>query len=211
MFNTVVESVRENMKAFFANIIAIFLLAIIPICIVVYGYFNFNINAALFTKDTNSIAGSPFYYGMLSNLGAVFWACAAAICFLGSNVVLFDEAIKTFFTWSFLFSSLLLFDDLFLLHEQILPVYLGISEVVWFGIYVLAMLVYIVKYRMILIRGPYLYFLLSVFFFGMSILIDIIPFEVKGEIIIEDGFKFLGIIYWMAFFYKLFMVQLRKS
>jgi hypothetical protein len=96
----------------------------------------------------------------------------------------------------------LLLDDLFLLHDVILPEDLNISENYLYVVYGILSLVFIFYFRDDILQTPYLLLFAAVVFFGFSIGVDtIVKFlNLKHGFILEDGSKFLGIISWGTYF-----------
>lgn len=70
------------------------------------------------TKDPLAVAGKPFYFGMLSQVGILFWCASAAICFFCAALLV---KINSTNLSGFLFflgcvTTVLLLDDLFSVH-----------------------------------------------------------------------------------------------
>lgn len=93
-------------------------------------------------RDPNSVGSFPFYVGALSNIGVLFWWSAAVVAaftyVLLRGVKQADQRVKearAFFLYAALFTALLALDDLFMLHEEAFPVYLGVSEMAVYAVY----------------------------------------------------------------------------
>lgn len=160
------------------------------------------------TQDPTTVLGAPFYIGLLSNLGNVLWASAAAICLLpplALRSIIASEWTR-FLLASGLFTAVLLVDDIMLVHDEILPRYAGISGELYGILYVVAMLGYLVAFRRALMRTNYVLLAAALTCFGVSTLVDLgssrLSEIIASSIVIfvEDGAKFLGIGTWLAYF-----------
>jgi hypothetical protein len=96
---------------------------------------------------------------------------------------------------------MLLADDWLLLHEHGFPVYLGVPENLVYGMYALALLVYLVRFRARLLAGEWLLLLLAFGWFGLSLAVDRLDgvVDVPALYLWEDGAKLLGIVSWLLF------------
>lgn len=169
-------------------------------------------------RDPVLLTQAPFYAGAISNIGALLWCAAASICLfcaaLSRRTVAKQANSKRwdiFLFWSGLITLMLLADDFFLLHEEVYPNYLYISEKIILLAYGVIFLFYLTVFRKTILKTNYLLLLLAFAFFGISIGIDLFDIN-DSEIIflIEDGAKFLGIISWFAYFTNL-CLQLMQS
>ncbi|MEO6579427.1 MAG: hypothetical protein ABIO99_11095 [Candidatus Limnocylindria bacterium] len=159
------------------------------------------------TQDPTTVLDAPFYIGYVSNLGNVLWAAVVGICaFAAITLIGAGLEWRRFLLWSGVFSAVLLADDLFLLHDEILPRYAGISGELYGISYVAAMAAYLVLFRMRILRTNYPFLLAALVLFGISVVVDlgskplanILPSNLV--ILAEDGSKLLGIGTWLAYF-----------
>ncbi|KAF0190454.1 MAG: hypothetical protein FD165_2687 [Gammaproteobacteria bacterium] len=169
--------------------------------------------AAFLLRDTHSLAGLPFFAGALSNIGVLLWTVALAVC-LFCGVVLrrtpgHDEASKFLLSAGAL-TTLLTVDDFFLLHEDLFRHYVPLPEALVFGIYGAAAVAFLVRYRRIILASEYLLLLLALLLLAMSVAVDLFQnvvsteqYQVIGGYVLEDGFKFTGILTWMVYFIRL--------
>ncbi|WP_009633195.1 hypothetical protein [Synechocystis sp. PCC 7509] len=177
------------------------------------------ISVSYFTRDPSAIMGEPFYIGLLSNLGILLWCSSAAICLF--SFVVFRGGVKnTEITSFFLFSSvltiILLFDDFFLIHESVFPDYLNISENFFYVGYVSALLAYLARFRKTIFKTEFLFLLLALNFFGLSIFIDLFQQTfhlLKPNLadLIEDGCKLLGIVSWCTYLVRESIQQVKSK
>lgn len=161
------------------------------------------------SRDANSIGASKFYYGGISSLGVLFWSFSAAISYYTyfllrnteNQAILKFKKVRNFLLLGAGISLMLLLDDLFLLHETVFRVLFSLDEKITFGMYGLILLIYLVKFQHIIrSQTPFIYLILSFFFFALSLIFDFLPsFSEKWHHVFEDGPKFFGIISWFAY------------
>lgn len=192
------------------------------------GYFVYNIPVGDFTREPNVTLNGAVYIGAISNLGICLWTAAATVCFFG---VIYlkrynpDSSFRTFLLHAGIFTTLLLLDDLFQLHENIGPVYLHINQKISYIVYLGYGLFFLIKFRQAIFKTEYIIFLTSIFLLSLSILVDFIDeskrlthlldkltgFNMhKSEdmrIFLEDTFKGLGILTWLIYFYRVALVN----
>jgi hypothetical protein len=171
------------------------------------------------TRDPLAITRAPFYIGAISNIGILFWCSAVAICFFSFRLLRDigrNKEFQRFFLFSGDLTSILLLDDLFLLHEEVFPYYLNIPEKLVFVGYGMIISLYLVKFRKIILKTEFLFFLLAFGFLGLSVIIDLLPIPTRllgnqGEFLLEDGFKLMGIISWFTYFARVGVTQLKRA
>lgn len=176
------------------------------------------ISIAYFTRDPSAIMGAPFYIGLLSNLGILLWCSSAVICLF--SFIIFRGVVKhtefaSFCLFSSILTTVLLFDDLFLIHESVFPHYLNIPEKFFYVSYVIALIAYLVRFRKTILKTEFLLLLLALNFFGLSIIIDLLQqifhlLRPSLANLIEDFSKFLGILGWCTYFVRVCTNQMRS-
>jgi len=153
--------------------------------------------------DPNAVLGVPWYLGLLSNIGILAWTVAAAAAIGGAWVAKQTNrsSAARFLGVAGAVASILLLDDLLLLHSSVLPKLIGVPKsaatiivvlpaVAWFAIF----LGEILRTRWIILAAA-----LSSFF--VSIAADqILSPEGSTALLFEDGAKFLGILAWSLYF-----------
>ena len=80
------------------------------------GYFIYNIPVGDFTREPNVTLDGAVYIGAISNLGICLWTAAATVCFFGFTYLNRygpASSFRMFLLHAGIFTSLLLFDDLF--------------------------------------------------------------------------------------------------
>lgn len=167
----------------------------------------------LVVQDPAVATGGLPWFGLLSNVGVLLWCAAATVC-LFTAVMLQQcsspSSMRRFFAAAGLLSLMLLIDDLFMIHEWLLPNY-GIPEMVAYVVYGSVMLVFLVQFRQQLRNNYPRLFLAMLGFFSGSILIDgffdatdsaqtLESGYSRSMLVLEDGLKFLGIVSWLNYF-----------
>jgi len=145
------------------------------------------------------------YDGAMSNLGLMVWAATAAVAWFAIMAHLARNQSFGFAAHSCAVSGTLLLDDTFLLHEVVLPK-LGVSQTLVVAALGGMALIYLVAWRDRLMRSRYAPLLyVSLLFFTASLGIDQVFSSISSMmIVIEDGSKFIGIVFWFLFHVKLF-------
>jgi hypothetical protein len=170
------------------------------------------------TRDPGAVTGRIFI-GMLSYMGIILWAATAAISYLGAILLYKINEASRFLLFSAFFTTILLFDDAFALHDEIIPRLLHIHEWPIYLVYLLLIILYLVYFgRYILTRTDYPILMGALLFFGSSIVLDVFFDEFPTlalQPLFEDGTKFIGISLWLLFFsltvFKLFKPYLRAQ
>lgn len=184
---------------------AVVLLAVVTVISAVKG-----IPGATFMRDPVQVMGAPFYTGLVSNVGILIW-CAGAVMalFAGATSPRTPERreLRRFLLWSGGLTVGVMIDDLFILHDKILPDIFHTYEQVFYFVYLPAAAAYIIRFRR-LIFGPDLSLLiLAAVFMGISLVMDQCTMfeEIFGRMIIpenfliEDGAKLLSQVTWMGY------------
>lgn len=167
----------------------------------------------LFFTDPVAEFSAPMYVGLISNLGIVLWASAASVCLLGAWLLRLDPARKEqtrFLAAAGLVSSVLLFDDLYLLHEEILPERLHIPQPIVLAAYVVLVAWFLFRFRSLIEGTDFVLLVLAGVFFAGSVLIDVIfpdgefsiVDDLPGRDLVEDGPKLLGIVSWTIYMWR---------
>jgi hypothetical protein len=190
--------------------------ALLPIILLIYApvlilfvilKLQTKIPVSLLTRDPLAIVEAPFYWGAISNFGVLMWCAAVVIPWFSFRLleqVKNNKEFNHFFLFSGCLSSILLLDDLFLLHEEVFPKYLNIPEKLVFLVYGMMILFYLIKFGKIISKTNFILIVLAFGFFGCSVVIDLLPFEAwlgnEDQFLLEDSLKFLGILSWLIYF-----------
>jgi hypothetical protein len=150
------------------------------------------------TKDPIAIFESDrFYYGLLSQLGVLLWCTAAAVTLFASRLLVARDSDGTpaaYLGALGVVTVVLMFDDRFMIHELVGPVFLGIPELALYSFYALALGATLLVFRRHIVdrtASPLLAIALGCF--GASTLIDVLPLRTIGTDV-EDGMKLTGIL-----------------
>lgn len=160
-------------------------------------------------KDPAQVIGFEPYIGLLSNWGALLWMSAGVICLFSSLAMKNQKApfrAYRFLLVSGVLSFLLAVDDIFLLHDEVLPRLLDMPEfffyliyIVIFGSYLLYFWRDISKYDYLLFMAAFVLLLVSRGFF--------LPRVLREYMTTNDMLKYFGIVFWLAFFYRASMQE----
>jgi len=159
-------------------------------------------------RDPAAIAKMNPFAGFMSNLGVMGWWMAASICFFTAALLFKLKQNEDF--W-FIFSSALLstylaLDDLFQFHDLVGWLYFRVQENPILITLAVVVLAYIIKFRHFIMRGNFLIFLLALGFFSASATVDhfqngkTLSFLGEWRIFFEDGFKWIGIVFWCSYY-----------
>jgi len=169
-------------------------------------------------RDPAAIAKLPFYTGLVSNMGVLVWGGCAALCLLTYAAVkrLAPAARewRRFFLMGGVLTALLVTDDLFMVHEELIPEVLfpkkgglfHIKEGAVMIAYMVYELAFLWRCRYTILRRTD-FALLAIGLGGLfgSILADKaglkhLVSDKTTRVFIEDGLKFLGILGWTLYF-----------
>ena len=142
------------------------------------------------------------HYGFISNAGILLWTITAAICLLTALLLIGKPHCKNLRRFALSAGTLTGFvalDDMFLLHERVLP-NLGVPQTLVIAIYlVLAGLYVLANWRFIWSQD---WWLLGLAGMGLttSVFVDSVFHSLAPALVyIEDSAKFFGIFCWAIF------------
>lgn len=206
---------KNNIKSICYLILFVYLPTVLGLLLVGLISVKSDIPIMDFTRDPISIIDAPVYIGIVSNIGIIFWAAGAAVCFFSAaivNGVRHQNAAFYFLLFGGAITTILLFDDFFLLHERIFPEYLNTSESQTFLLYLLIIIAYLVGYRQKILETDFLLLGLSLLSFAFSAVTDeIFVDHFRGKFLVEDGFKLLGILTWGTYFARVGIAEIKHS
>jgi hypothetical protein len=160
----------------------------------------------LFTRDPAAIHHANPLLGAVSNLGIVLWAAAASMALFASRQlarVAEARMTRAFLLAGGLLSCWLLLDDLYMLHERVLPDWLGVPQPLIFVVYAGAVVVLLARFRGVIRATDSLPLALALACFALSAAIDQGPpawHRWDALVLVEDGAKLFGICGWLAYF-----------
>lgn len=164
------------------------------------------IEIGVLTRDPAQLAGVPVYTGALSNVGVLIWAGTAAVCLYSAALIHRGRRRQRSAAFLFAAGSIttwLLVDDFFMLHEIVLPQYLGVPQEVDYGLMLLALLTFLIGFASTIMGTDFVLLGIALAAFGVSIGSDVFEPHLRhivGYYLFEDGAKFFGIVNWSAYF-----------
>lgn len=167
----------------------------------------------VFFTDPVTEFSAPMYVGLISNFGVVLWGSAASVCLFAAWLQRTDPDRREhseFLAVAGLVSTVLLFDDLYLLHEEIIPERLHIPQPAVLAAYVFMVAWFLVRYRRLIEETDFVLLVLAGVFFAGSVLVDVlfpegellIVGDLPGRDLVEDGPKLLGIVAWTIYMWR---------
>lgn len=179
---------------------------------------KYGISYADFMRDPVFLLKGELYIGWFSQLGCMLWFVAVGFCFLSAKLIPKDHPIpmlKSFLIYSCCLTAALGADDIFLLHDEILP-YFGVKENLIMLVYLLGVTFLLLIYFKVILKTQYIVLGLAFFFLGLSMSLDRLPGQkifAPGQwqsVLYEDGAKFIGIVLWMVYFYSVGKLSLKN-
>jgi hypothetical protein len=171
-----------------------------------------NVSLAFLLRDVTATGKLPFFAGFVSQLEAVLWSAALTVC-LFALVVMHMRTInfvgaRRFLLYGSILTLILLLDDVFLFHEEVVKGYLHMKERYVFAGYMVAALGFVILNWREILASEYALLLLAFVLFATSIFFDVLPFDdldlpylwEQLELFFEDGSKFAGIATWLLYF-----------
>ncbi len=157
------------------------------------------IDPQIVLRDPMQTYNHPITVGLLSNLGIILWVSSGAISIFASSSGLVDRNDwKQFILLGGIFSMVLGFDDLFLLHDR-----QQIFQDILYTTYIIFTIYLVFKFRKLIYTSNTLNFALPILFLALSVLSDIfqdfLPLGYETVQIFEEGFKFVGIASWLSY------------
>jgi hypothetical protein len=158
------------------------------------------------TRDPATAFNGFFLTGYLSYMGACLWCAAASVALFSgfvvrksARVIASDRRASFLLATGFL-SGVLLVDDLFMMHDGLIPYLAGWRDVepIVLGIYLIAGLVWLFKFRALIFRTAWSLLVISGCFFALMVAVDqgILKVAEARRHLFEDGPKFMGIANW---------------
>ncbi|WP_250442535.1 hypothetical protein [Actinotalea sp. C106] len=152
----------------------------------------------LMRDPATSFMASPFI-GFLSQIGIFIWSGTASIALFAAaaGVGAATRRLRAMLAATGLLTAALALDDLFLLHEAVLPM-IGVPELVTYGAYgVAAVVIALTFWREALACRPGL-LLVAGLFLGGSVALDLLDPSGIDPYLWEDGAKLVGLVAWFV-------------
>ena len=170
----------------------------------------YDIKLSLVVRDLAQTCGYPIGVGMISNIGILLWGAAASICLFTTFSGKINSDISKLLLLGGAFSGLLCVDDFFLLHDRYIgPDFLNLT-------YLAISILILVRFKKILKKIGFFNLVISILFLGLSIFFDGVIQQIFNQSyeltqLIEEWFKFLGIVCWLNFWCKASSYALKFS
>jgi hypothetical protein len=158
-------------------------------------------------RDVSALTQLHPLAGAMSTLGILAWWSSATIWLFAASQRCgrSDRESVRFLAYSGLLSAWLALDDQFQLHETLIPDYLGVSQDWALLLLSAATVTYLLRFRRaILASGGRCLLLFALVLLFSSLVVD--SFLIKWmwrlrdwKLLVEDGLKWLGIVFWLGF------------
>ena len=178
---------------------------------------HYGIDPGFFTRDPTASMESNPLMGFVSQFGNLLWCSTATLCFFVSIVFkdILGKDLFRYLLFSGLATFLLLLDDLLLIHDYFGPVTLRIRQDYFYALYLIGGLGFLYFFRKTILKTEFILFVLSLLYFALSVSMDF--FDDRNALghgnsyLIEDGFKFFGIVTWFIYFLRLCMKSIKSK
>jgi hypothetical protein len=156
------------------------------------------------TRDPSAVANVPWYVGAVSHIGVLHWCAAAAVSML-AGLLLWQQRAGlrqiAFFASAAGISAVLMFDDLYMLHEAVGPQVFSVGEKVFLAIDAAMLGLFLLVFAREILRRDWVILAGAFGFFGLSIVVDqLTGHDSDLAILAEDGTKLVGAAMWLTFF-----------
>lgn len=200
MLSSVLAQVRRNARL----ILALYVPSVgLLVTLGLLGLFT-DIDPSKLTVDPARVTQAHPLAGFVSNLGALLWAATATVALYTGAILRargVEGAEQAYWFSGGALTVVLLVDDLFMVHEDLGIRWFGIDQRITIGVYGLLALAWVVRFRQRILASDYVLFAATGCLFGLSVGMDQIDEGIiRGHLLFEDGFKFLGICSWLGFF-----------
>lgn len=206
------SSLLRSLKIHFRGVLRLLLLLGFFLGTLLVIAFKSGVEPSDLTRDYSGVYHLEPYVGLISYLGIFFWITALALSWFAWRIldgVEGKERESLFFWWSGLITLILAIDDLFQLHEIIVPEYLGWPERSFYFMYLILLSIYTIKFHRILLNQHVLIISLAYFFFAVSMTFDVLFEMIPFGTYFEDCFKFSGIVLWAYYFIRFVNTEIR--
>ena len=181
---------------------------------------NTDISVYELVADPNEVGQVAPYTGLVSTIGTSIFCAIVTVCLFSAYLI--DLTSKSAKKWSLFlkfsgyFILLLLIDDLWQIHENFSILLFGAEanisltnrnlqnflETIVFGFYGLLFVAYLIRFRKLIYQTDFLFLAFAFGFFLISTIIDIWLKNISGRLILEEGFKLLGIVSLLIYYIR---------
>lgn len=176
-----------------------------------------------FSRDAAAVTDSPWYAGLLSNLGIMIWWSGGAVGWfalaahrrmrrtLGEKCSSLGPMIRFLFSMATL-TTILAFDDLIMIHEVVGPKYFGIGEKTILAIYAVLLGGTLLRCWQAILETDYLLLGIGLVLFTVAVGSEGLPSIGRtADYVLEDGTKFLAILFWTYYLWRTSLLLLRRT
>jgi hypothetical protein len=196
-------TIREQIRNSAPVMVITYAITTAILSIVIFIGIEFNVELDHFTQDPVTVMDAPFYLGFFSHFGILFWCGTAILCFY-TRIILRNTSTNSehlkFMLYSGLITSLLLFDDLFLLHESVFPEFLNMNKGTVYVVYVNIILLYLLFFRNEILESEYVILIIASALIAVSQFVDMLPMPLPEDSFLEDAVKLFGIVTWFIYY-----------
>lgn len=190
------------------------LLLSLTVFLVIYGLSSHSgLPVRYLTNAAAQTGNTQFYIGILSKMDALIWISAAAICFFAASLQRRHAhgPAARFLFWSGILSLALTLDNLLLFHNRILPQHLHLSEKITYLVYALLVGYFLLYFTRDILATDYLLLILAMAFLCAAAMAKMFLSDEGVGIFFQDGFKFIGVVFWLSYFVHAAMDLTRPS
>jgi hypothetical protein len=175
----------------------------VPVAVLLLATLVFGLHPARALRDPAAYVDFPFYVGMFSHIGALGWWTAAAAGLLAAFTLRAASEERRMMLWGGLLSAMLAIDDLFMVHDNVMPAYLGVPELPVLAAIGLSGVAYVWRFRALHVQVAPVLLVVCLVLFASGLVVDLARGSAQDEqglgILFEDGFKLAGIGGWAAY------------
>jgi len=163
-----------------------------------------------FTRDPLQVLHQPAYLGLTSYVGILVWCATATMGLFAAAALRNGPGAKTtqrFLLWAGILTAWVTLDDLFMLHDVVIPQVLHLREQFVFMLYAVIAVSYARRFKEQLFRRDRALIFLTVVFAAISVVMDnghaiqvIVGHPVVPQsYLVEDGTKLLAQVSWAGY------------
>ncbi|MGI8932543.1 MAG: hypothetical protein ACR2FS_00565 [Phormidesmis sp.] len=172
----------------------------------------------IITLFEESFAQKRPYQGVLTEASEILWSLAAGILwftfsYLKAKHPSAAQSATQYVQKSMLFLCLLV--TMFLLDDNfrmtlMLSFYFKIPKVLIYGVYSICLTAYVLPFKKFILKTPYLLLVISICLLSISSLTDVIHPQGQGlPVMLEDGTKFIGLLNFLIYCWKVSLLLIR--